>query len=329
VTNFFDRDPILSRQGKFEEFRGDSSEIAVDEAVKFIRAQVRAGKPTFTVIWYGTPHSPMRAAAEDKTAFAALEPYSADHYGELVAMDRSIGTLRRALREIGIADNTLLWFNSDNGGLPEVKPDTVGGLRGFKGTVYEGGLRVPGIVEWPARIQPRVTSYPAGTVDIFPTVAAAVGLPAGVTMATIDGANLLPVFAQETGPRTKPLGFRHQRRGAWIDQRYKLVCPNVPAVPAKYELYDLEADPKESRDLAAERPDVLARLRGAFEAWNASVQASADGRDYPEGRVDPQHPPSRDWTAAPEYAAYLPQWKERVEFRAYLERAAKGGKKKQ
>ena len=161
TTNFFDVNPLLSRAGKIEEFKGDSSDIVVGEALKFVERQNTANKPFFAVIWYGTPHSPFRALPEDKAAFSSLPPASADQHGELVAMDRSIGTLRRRLRELGVADNTLVVFCSDNGGLPEIEPNTVGGLRGFKGSVFEGGVRVPGIIEWPAMItSPRITQYP-------------------------------------------------------------------------------------------------------------------------------------------------------------------------
>src|SRR5688572_12096381 len=178
VTNFFERDPMLSRKGKFEEFKGDSSEVIVAEALKFIEKNRNSGKPIFTTIWYGSPHAPYIAADSDKTAFASLEKGSQNHYGELVAMDRSIGALRKGLRELGLADNTLIWFNSDNGGLPNLTPETVGGLRGLKNTLYEGGLRVPAIIEWPAAIKtPRITRYPAGTVDIFPTIAEIARLP--------------------------------------------------------------------------------------------------------------------------------------------------------
>lgn len=327
VTNFFDRDPILSRKGKFEEFKGDSSEIIVDEALKFLRQKHGAGKPTFTVIWFGSPHAPMVANEADKAAFGALESNSANHYGELVAMDRSIGTLRKGLRELGMAENTLLWFNSDNGGLPEIKPDTVGGLRGFKGTVYEGGLRVPAIVEWPATIKtPRITRYPAGTVDIFPTIADVVGLPADAMFERIDGSSLKPLFARELGARAKPLPFRHQGRAALVDNRYKLVSPSL--AKGTFELYDLEADPKESRDLTTEKPEVARKLREALLSWNESVKASVAGKDYPEGKVDPREPPSRDWMTSLEYAAYLAQWKDRPEFRAAASKAGKGKKKK-
>jgi arylsulfatase A-like enzyme len=90
VSNFFDMNPILSRNGKFEEFQGDSSEIIVNEAVKFLDQHRNSNKPMFTVIWYGNPHSPFKALPQDKAVFPALNDASSNHYGELVAMDRSI-----------------------------------------------------------------------------------------------------------------------------------------------------------------------------------------------------------------------------------------------
>ena len=133
VTNFFDRNPIMSRNGKIEEHTGDSSEIIIGEALKFIQTKTAAQQPFFTVIWYGTPHDPWVADDADKKAFTLLSEKAQEHYGELVAMDRSIGTLRKGLRKLGIAKNTLVWFSSDNGGLPRFDPPTTGGLRGFKG----------------------------------------------------------------------------------------------------------------------------------------------------------------------------------------------------
>lgn len=322
VTNFFDRDPLLSRKGKIEEFKGDSSEIVVDEGLKFI--EKNRGKPFFVTIWFGTPHSPMVASDADKAAFAALEPNSANHYGELVAMDRAIGTLRRRLRELGVAENTLVWFNSDNGGLPEIKPGTVGELRGFKNTVYEGGLRVPGVIEWPGGIKaPRVSRYPAGTIDVFPTIADLAGLPGSALLGVVDGSSLKPLFTQELPRRERPLVFRHQNRAALIDNRYKII--NLDLKGEKFELYDLEADPKESRDIFAAQPEVAQRMRVALLAFHQSVEASVAGKDYPEGKLLPGDPASRDWITAPEYAAYLHEWKDRPEFR---QAATKGKKKK-
>lgn len=314
VTNFFDRDPILSRNGKVEEFKGDSSEIIVAEALKFMEKNRGSGKPIFAAIWYGSPHSPFIAADHDKTAFADLEQDAQNHYGELVAMDRSIGTLRAGLRKLGLAENTLLWFCSDNGGLPNITPTTVGDLRGFKNTVYEGGLRVPAIIEWPAVIKvPRITRYPAGTVDIFPTLAEILRLPESVMLTPIDGSSLKPLLATELTERAKPIPFRHQGRAALVDNRYKLVTQNIAA--GNFELYDLETDPREAKDLARDQPAVTQRMSEALLAWNLSVKASVAGQDYPEGKVSASEPKSRDWMTAPEYQPYLKEWRTRPEYR--------------
>lgn len=324
VTNFFDRDPILSRKGKWEEFKGDSSEIIVAEALKHLGRARDSGKPTFTLIWYGSPHAPMIAATDDMKDFAALEKNSANHYGELVALDRSVGTLRAGLRKLGMAENTLLWFCSDNGGLPEIKPDTVGDLRGFKGAVYEGGLRVPAIIEWPAVIKtPRITAYPAGTFDIFPTVAEITRLPESALLKPVDGTSLKSLFTTDLKERAKPMGFRHTHRAALVDNRYKIVALNVEKGP--FEIYDLASDPREQNDLAKEKPELTARLRAALQSWNESVKASVAGKDYPEGRVNPDEPPSRDWTTAPEYQPFLEQLQARPEYKPAV---TKAGKKK-
>lgn len=319
VTNFFDRNPILSQQGEFIEFEGDSSEIIVSEALKFIRKQVDARQPSFTVIWYGTPHSPWVASEDDRASFADLKQHSEHHYGELVAMDRSIGTLREGLHDLNIAENTLVWFNSDNGGLPKIAPDTVGGLRGFKNTVYEGGLRVPAIIEWPAVItEPRVTEFPAVTMDIFPSLADIAGLPEDVMLTPQDGISLRPLFTQELTHRAKPIPFRHTNRAAFIDNDFKLVTLDVDK--GEYELYHLGEDPHETTDVSAKHPDVVTRLRTDLEAWNDSVDNSIAGNDYPAGKVHPTDPEPRSWHEVPEYEEFLKAWKDRPEFKSWLQR---------
>lgn len=318
VTNFFDRDPILSRNGKFEEFQGDSSEIIVAEALKFIRSRSDGETPFFTVIWYGTPHSPFVAAEEDRKAFTSLSVSSRDHYGELVAMDRSIGTLRAGLRELGVADNTLVWFCSDNGGLPKIQPDTVGGLRGFKGSVYEGGLRVPAIIEWPAGIsEPRVSGFPGCTMDIFPTLAEIAGLDDSVLLKPQDGMSLKPLLSAEIARREKPIPFRHQGRAALIDNDWKLVAP-AGSEGGKYELYNLNTDRRETTSLFASKPEIARSMVAALKEFDRSVKVSLRGGDYPEGKVNPGEPPSRFWTTVPEYAPYFPDWKKRPEYRSRL-----------
>ncbi len=318
VTNFYDVDPLMSRGGKIEQFHGDSSEIAVAEAVKFLEKHHRGEQPMFAVIWYGTPHSPFKALEDDKRPFAALNANSANHYGELVAMDRSLGALRGKLQSLGIAENTLLVFCSDNGGLSGIEPDTVGGLRGYKGTVYEGGLRVPAIIEWPAAIKPRVTHYPSCTMDLFPTVADVLGLDEQVFVQPLDGVSLKPLFTQELNVRSKTIPFRFGTKAALIDNRYKLLTNDYRK--GDFELYDLEADPHETRDIRTGQADQYARLKQEFIVWNNAVDASFAGRDYPEGKVEPADPQSIFWYERADYAPYLAQWRDRWEFKSYIER---------
>ncbi len=311
VTNFFDRDPWLSRMGRWESFRGDSSEIIVDQAIEFIKQQPTGGQPLFVVIWYGSPHSPFDATADDIADFASLKPTDRDHHGELVAMDRSIGTLRKGLDDLQLADNTLLWFCSDNGGLPKIMPSTTGGLRGNKGTIYEGGLRVPAIVQWPGGIKaPRVSNYPSCTMDIFPTIAEIVGLPDAVMQQPQDGRSLLPLFSEELAARDKPIPFRQQGRGAWTDNQYKLLTTDY--TKGQFELYDLLSDPAETKNLAASHPDIAKQMRGRWTAWNETVEQSIAGEDYPEGKVNDGEPQPRQWADDAAYAPYLKRLESQV-----------------
>ncbi len=317
----------MSRGGQIEPFVGDSSEIAIAETIKFLGRHRESGQPMFAVVWFGTPHSPFKALPDDKSPFRELDEASANHYGELVAMDRSIGTLRTKLRELGIADNTLLVFCSDNGGLPGIKPDTVGGLRGNKGSVYEGGLRVPGIVEWPAVVKPRVTNYPACTMDLFPTVADILGMPDDVFVQPLDGISLKPLLTTEVAERPRPIPFRFGQKLALIDNRFKLLGNDRRR--DDFQLYDLAADTNEVREVRGEYPDVFARMKRELLAWNEAVDASFAGRDYPAGKVSPADPESISWYEAPQYAPYLTQWRDRWEFKSYLNRQSnRDGKKK-
>lgn len=324
MTNYFDQDPLMSRMGEFVQLEGDSSDVAVGEAVKFIDKHRAGGRPLFAIIWFGSPHGPHKALEADKAAFAGLNKASQQHYGELVALDRAVGTLRQKLRETGLADNTMLVFNSDNGGLNGIEPPTVGGLRGHKGTVFEGGLRVPGIIEWPAVIKPRVTDFPAGTVDLFPTVADILGLPDDVMIKPIDGISLKPLFAGEIGERTKPLGFRYHEKAALTGPRFKILTEDHGR--GVFQLYDLIADPKETTDLSTKEPQVFEQMKKELLAWNDSVSASFDGKDYPEGKVTPPDPKSIPWTEHPGYAPYLAEWARRWEYKP-AERGGKKGKK--
>ena len=317
VTNFFDLNPVMSRQGKFEDFKGDSSEIIVEEALKFMDKQVKADKPFFCVIWYGTPHSPWMALEKDLQEFDQLEGNSRAHYAELRAMDRSIGTLRAGLRKMNVEEDTLVWFTSDNGGLPKINPTTTGGLRDFKGSLYEGGIRVPAIIEWPKGINKfRTTKFPAGAVDVFPTIAEIAGLPDTSMHQPQDGQSLLQLMKKDVGPRENPLIFRSRARMAIIDNDWKIIS-QPRGDKRKIELFNLAEDPSESNDLFEPHHDQVTRLRKTLVDARTSIDQSVQGKDYPEGKVLPQ-PPRIFWTEVPAYKKYFKAWKDRPEYESRL-----------
>ena len=287
----FNLNPILSRNGVIEQFKGDGSEVIVDEALKFITGQTVKKKPFFVVVWYSTPHRDFEASKEDVAPYLGrTDDSSALQLGELAAMDRSLGTLRKGLKDLGIEKNTLVWFTSDNGGLPDiavrpdlpgVHPDTTGHLRGFKKDLYEGGLRVPTIVEWPGTIENRVSHYPSGTIDMFLTLIDIAGLDPDSINAVNDGVSLAPVFNDQEPPRReKPMGFKVFAGQVWLDNDWKLVRNYTSSEDDPFELYNVVGDPSESNDLINQRPDIANRMMKELRAWKASIDRSRSGADY-------------------------------------------------
>lgn len=202
--NFFEVSPWLSEKGKAVQLTGESSEIVVDAALEFVRLQAEAKRPFLAVVWFGSPHRP-HVGTEADLALYPDQPKKQQHFlAEITAMDRAMGKLRSALRSMGIADNTLLWYCSDNGAIPE---GSTGGLRGRKGQLYEGGLRVPCLIEWPSRIRaPRRSDVPSGTVDIYPTLLELAGAKPS-HQPVLDGQSLVPLFDDQLTARRQPLGF--------------------------------------------------------------------------------------------------------------------------
>jgi arylsulfatase A-like enzyme len=157
-------------------------------------------------------------------------------------------------------------------------------------------------------------------------VADIVGLPDSAFIQPVDGVSLKPLFQGETGPRERPLGFRFGTKTAYVDNRYKLVTDNLNK--GEFELYDLESDPHEEKDLRAEKPDLYVEMKKAWQAWNDSVDASFAGKDYPEGKVTPPDPESISWHESPLYQPYLKELMEYNEFRTYIERGGRSAKKR-
>ncbi len=235
APNFFDLDPILSDKGKAVPFKGDSSDVTAELAIKFMRDCVGKKQRFFAIVWFGSPHAPHQALAEDRKPYADRPAAEQNFLGEITAMDRAFGRIRKELKDLGVRDNTVLWYCSDNGALPKV--GSSGGRRGQKASIYEGGLLVPALLEWPARLpKPRVIDTPCVTSDIYPTVLAIAGAKVE-NQHPLDGVSLIPLLEEKAKSRGKPIGF------------WNHPTPGV-ATPAKQWMEELYAEQKEGRESA-------------------------------------------------------------------------------
>lgn len=258
---------------------GDDTKVLVDRAVPFITNAARDRVPFFAVVWTHAPHLPVVASDADRAEIESDDPFETSYFGSILALDRQVGRIREVLRETGVADNTIVWFMSDNGPEHNFKPapGSSGGLRGAKRSLYEGGIRVPGIIEWPDQIPyGSTTVVPAVTSDVLPTILDYLGLSAPDER-TIDGTSLKSVLSGDTHRRSRPIGFESGRQVAWIDDRFKLYYrrpPDGSEQPIKYELYDLRTDPSETTDISNERPEIVEKYKREVEAWRRSVAES-------------------------------------------------------
>jgi arylsulfatase A-like enzyme len=214
--NFFEMNPALSRNGHPpKRIKGEGSEILVKEALDFVRRSSSEDAPFFLVIWFGSPHSPYECSEEDSAPYRELGEDLSRRYGEIVAMDRAIGQFRDGLDRTGERADPLIWFNSDNGLTNEMIPKGQqanmfnGGLRGTKSHMTEGGLRVPGLIEWPAVIsEPRSSAVPCVTSDILPTLLDLLQIAHPKPERPLDGISLKTLIVDGTMEgRPKPIGF--------------------------------------------------------------------------------------------------------------------------
>jgi len=299
VPSHHNPDNFLRNGQPVGELKGYSCQIVVDEAISWLDRQRPRDRPFFLNVWFHEPHSPLAAPPELVASYGRPDDRGALYSATIDNTDRAIARLLARLAEIAPPDETLILYASDNG---SYRPDRVGGLRGQKGTAWEGGIRVPGILSWPGVLPAgRVEATPAGVVDILPTICGLLGLepPRGVHL---DGSDLTPLLRSPAGPafaRHQPLFWFHQRSrpivalrdGRWslvAEPDYELSTDNnfdeawIPAIRSggyhNWQLFDLERDPKQQHDLAETEPAVLARLRARLLAINASIMA--DGTDW-------------------------------------------------
>lgn len=262
-----------------EDLKGDDSKIIMDEALKFIEA--KPNDKFLSVIWFHAPHLPVVASDEDRAPFKNLDPYRQSYFGCIQALDRQIVRLRKRLRELEIADKTMICFCSDNG--PEGNaqaPGSAGNLRGRKRSLYEGGVRVPGIIEWPGGIKAGTeTNYVATTSDYFPTI---VDLTDGkLPDRPYDGHSLKPVFDKNDLKRTSPVYFQTRTMAVAMNQQYKLVWKFNSGKKARLvELFDINADQSEDNNLVIQNGELVHNMGASLEAWRKSCERSLAGQDY-------------------------------------------------
>ncbi|MEO0817976.1 MAG: sulfatase [Pseudomonadota bacterium] len=243
-----------------------------DEALKAIEAN--KNRPFFLYLAHWGPHTPLQATVEDYEAVGEIEPHRLRVYAAMIrAVDRSVGRVMDKLEAEGLADNTIIVFSSDNGGAGYIGlPDVNEPFRGWKITLFEGGIRVPMFVKWPGRIAPgTIIDEPVAHIDVMPTLAAAAGaaLPDD---RVIDGRNMLPLAMGEvdTIKRADDAIF-------WSSGFYKVVRAgdwklHVNERQDRRWLFNLSADPTEQVNLAGTHPEKLAELEALIEAHWADAR---------------------------------------------------------
>ena len=319
--NFFDLHPYLSRNGKFDQYKGQGSVITMDHAIEHLKEHA-SKQATFTVIWFPSPHDPHPEKSSQPELYKGKK--HAGYFQEITLLDEQVGKLRKALRDLKIHQNTLLWYTSDNGGLVT---ESSGG-RAKKGSVYQGGLRVPSLLEWPARFPAKTVSVPSFSSDIYPTLLSLTHNSVK-KQPLLDGIDLVPFIDGKETTRKKPLAFWHHFAGGnstWNDRIIKQLMEAQQAgketpLPARllknvnhfptysdgahkkghaalldwphkihaiyennkttWELYDLDKDPMESKDLSPTfAPEKLESLKEKLTTWQKSVLRSHEGKDY-------------------------------------------------
>ena len=275
--------------------KGYLTDYWTDESINVIKAN--KNRPFFLYLAHWGPHTPLQATREDYDAVGDIQPHRKRVYAAMIrAIDRSVGRVLDTLDQEGLADNTLVMFTSDNGGagyigIPEVNQP----FRGWKITMFEGGLRVPMMIKWPSKITAgTVVDTPVAHIDVMPTLASAAATQSKV--AEIDGVNLLPLVTSQGDQswNRETLFWQNGhyqvvRHGDW-----KLQVNDRPTDGLQYWLFDLAKDPTEQNNLAAVRQDKVKELNALL----VDHQANAVTTLYP---ATTQMPVMVDKTLAEEF----------------------------
>jgi arylsulfatase A-like enzyme len=260
-------------------YPGFLDEVVTDEAIRFLREG--HDRPFFAYVALFLPHTfwAKQVPEADVRRFAdvaGLSPSDREIMGMIENVDRNVGRLLAALREGGLDENTIVIFHSDNGPTSRQQPAARfnAGLRGAKGQVYEGGIRVPCFVRWPGRIAPRVETARAAGVDLLPTLLEAAGVSRPVQ--SLDGISLLPLLrgdirtlperfiVQQQQPQKSGVAPQPYVNATIIGPRFKLLWLQGESAP---ELYDLEQDAAEANNLATREPGRVQAMKVAYDTW--------------------------------------------------------------
>jgi arylsulfatase A-like enzyme len=322
ATAYFN--PILKKNGKEVKTRGYCTDVITDGAVGFIKSG--SDKPFFAYVAYNAPHGPYQVPEENHAKYAKLDlspdafpkigqPWAAKKlnedqiaraYGMIENIDANFARMLKTIDDAKATENTIVIFMTDNG------PGGVrwnAGLRARKGTPYEGGIRVPFYVRWPAKTDAgNVIDTPLAHIDVAPTLleAAGVKVPDG-----LDGRSFLGLLRGEEKRWPDRILFTQWHRGdvpekfrafAARGPRYKLGqaagVPQDAKWKPKFEIFDIPNDPFEQHDLAAEKPEEVAKLKKAYDEWFASV--TKKGFEPPRiivgsGKENPVRLSRQDW----------------------------------
>ena len=272
-----------------EVIEGDDSLFIYERFAEFLQDVVFSEQPFFAYVAFHAVHIPYFATEYHYNHYIS-QGYNSDqanYYGVITAMDEAIGKIKSLLKRYGVSDNTLLWFTSDNGPPTNVHPASTAGLSGFKGMLYEGGIRVPGIIEWPAVIKEnQKTEFPVVTSDLLPTVCDILGVDPPSDR-PIDGISILPLLRGEISTRDKPIGWMFDveniyqgygdfKTAALVNNQYKLFAKYKSGYMMKAMLYDLVEDPFEFNDVKDEHPKLFESMKRKLSEWRRSVIQSAN-----------------------------------------------------
>ncbi len=262
------------------------TDLITRRAVEFIRRSGADGEPFFLYVPYNAPHYPMHAPSEYVDRFRHLPPDRRIMAAMLSAVDDGVGAIRAELERQGLLENTCIFFQSDNGPSRETRNwldgrtdpyygGSAGRLKGHKFSLYEGGIRVPGILSWPARIPAgQVVSAPCAGTDVFPTVLQAAG--GDLDRYDLDGQDILPIVTGEAPPPERAIFWELAeqtavRRGDWkLVLNGRLVEEDTPR--DSVHLANLAEDMGERHNLAAEHPEIATDLQRAAEAWRGDLE---------------------------------------------------------